>query len=349
MEISDFIFNLLILSFCLIFTKFSKKYSFLLDSYSENHKKFIKRNNETLIIGFSCIPLFIYLFIIFNIKFLLFIPIFYLFGLLSDLDLIRSPRKRFLLQILLFFVLITIFQIKIDKTRLEFLDSLLANNYFNIAFSIFCLMVLMNGSNFIDGINTLLIGYLLIIFFILFLISQNIDADYRLIKIVLIFLSFIFILNFFQLSFLGDGGAYSLSVLVGLLLMDISNSNQLSSFAQYHLSPFFIILLLWYPCFENLFSIIRRVLKKKETVLADNSHLHHYLYQVIKNILKNENYYVNSLTGCIINAYNFIIFYFSRNYFYSSKFCISIILFNITIYICSYYLLKSYLKNNKIS
>jgi UDP-N-acetylmuramyl pentapeptide phosphotransferase/UDP-N-acetylglucosamine-1-phosphate transferase len=195
-------------------------------------------------------------------------------------------------------------------------------------------MVLMNGSNFIDGINTLLIGYLLIIFFILFLINQNINADYRLIKILLIFLSFIFILNFFQLSFLGDGGAYSLSVLVGLFLMDISNNNQLNSFTQYHLSPFFIILLLWYPCFENLFSIIRRVLKKKETVLADNSHLHHYLYRVIKNVFKNENYYINSLTGCIINAYNFIIFYFSRNYFYSSKFCISIIFFNITTILC---------------
>ena len=115
-----------------------------------------------------------------------------------------------------------------------------------------------------------------------------------------------------------------------------------------HLSPFFIILLLWYPCFENLFSIIRRVLKKKETVLADNSHLHHYLYRVIKNVFKNENYYINSLTGCIINAYNFIIFYFSRNYFYSSKFCISIIIFNITVYICSYYFLKSYVKNKKI-
>ena len=44
------------------------------------------------------------------------------------------------------------------------------------------------------------------------------------------------------------------------------------------ISPYFVVLLLWYPCFENLFSIVRRLLSNKKTQQADNYHLHHLIY-----------------------------------------------------------------------
>ena len=59
----------------------------------------------------------------------------------------------------------------------------------------------------------------------------------------------------FNQFFLGDSGAYFLSFFIGFILIEIYNANL-------KISPYFIILLLWYPCFENLFSIIRKLLRK---------------------------------------------------------------------------------------
>ena len=54
---------------------------------------------------------------------------------------------------------------------------------------------------------------------------------------------------------LGDAGAYILSFFVGYLIIKCHNFNP-------NISPYFFITLLWYPCFENLFSIIRKLKNK---------------------------------------------------------------------------------------
>ena len=53
--------------------------------------------------------------------------------------------------------------------------------------------------------------------------------------------------------FMGDSGAYVLGTICGYLLIKVHGENQ-------EISPYFIILLFWYPCFENLFSIIRKII-----------------------------------------------------------------------------------------
>ena len=119
-------------------------------------------------------------------------------------------------------------------------------------------MILINGSNFIDGLNGLFLKYFLLILFILYklnLLTILGFSDQYLYNFFII-LIFIFVLNFINQLFLGDGGAYSLSFLFGFVLIYIYNSTKL-------ITPYFIILLLWYPCFENLFSIIRKVSTKK--------------------------------------------------------------------------------------
>ena len=117
-------------------------------------------------------------------------------------------------------------------------------------------MILINGSNFIDGLNGLLLGYFLLILFILYKLNLLTILIFLIVFIYFfIILIFIFILNFINQLFLGDGGAYSLSFLFGFVLIYIYNSTEF-------ITPYFIILLLWYPCFENLFSIIRKVSTK---------------------------------------------------------------------------------------
>ena len=51
----------------------------------------------------------------------------------------------------------------IDKTNLFFLDYLLNNYLFKIFFSSFCILVFLNGLNFIDGVNNNVVGFLALI------------------------------------------------------------------------------------------------------------------------------------------------------------------------------------------
>ena len=69
--------------------------------------------------------------------------------------------------------------------------------------------------------------------------------------IILIPLSIFIIFNFFGKNFLGDGAAYGLGFLLGYILLKISLLNN-------NVSPYFIANLLWYPAFENLFSILKK-------------------------------------------------------------------------------------------
>ena len=72
-----------------------------------------------------------------------------------------------------------------------------------------------------------------------------------------------------------------------------------------NLNAIFAINLLWYPAFENLFSIIRRYVSNDKVDKADKRHLHSILYLILsKN--KYLNNLSNSLSGVIITLYNFI-------------------------------------------
>ena len=46
-------------------------------------------------------------------------------------------------------MLLTYFDnLKIDDIKIEFFNSFLLNEYFNLIFTVFCLAILINGSNF---------------------------------------------------------------------------------------------------------------------------------------------------------------------------------------------------------
>ena len=111
-------------------------------------------------------------------------------------------------------------------------------------FPVFCLLILINGSNFIDGLNGLMLGYfssivLLIFYFNLYLYLE-IDETFLMNFIIILF--YLFILNINNKLFMGDSGSYVLGLICGYLLINIHQSNP-------SISSFFIVLLLWYPCF----------------------------------------------------------------------------------------------------
>ena len=72
---------------------------------------------------------------------------------------------------------------------------------------------------------------------------------------LIILLITLVLLNLSNILMLGDAGVYILSFFIGYLIITSHISNSV-------ISPYFFITLIWYPCFENLFSIIRKKINK---------------------------------------------------------------------------------------
>ena len=129
--------------------------------------------------------------------------------------------------------------------------------------------------------------------------------------------------------FIGDGGAYMLgfvfSVWVILLQYKIVN-----------ISPFFIILLLWYPCFENLFSIIRKVKLGHSPINPDTNHLHHLIFFYFQKNKKFSKKKSNNISSCLINLFNFLIIYIGSINPYNTSLQLIIIFISILVYVILY-------------
>ena len=66
-------------------------------------------------------------------------------------------------KLAVFLLFVFSYDLQIHSVRLEFLDDILKYKFINYLFVSFCFLIVINGSNFIDGLNTLLIGYYTII------------------------------------------------------------------------------------------------------------------------------------------------------------------------------------------
>ena len=324
--------------FHFIVNKFFLKINFLVDKKeTSEHKKKITTDTKTpLTGGFTFIVFFSFISIEHHYSFLIAIILLYAVGLMSDLNLLTSPIKRIIFQSCLILSFIIINDLSVKTLSLEILDELLNYKLFNIFFLLVCLLVLVNGFNFLDGINTLIITNFIICLFSIYYISNKFQLylDFILVQNLLIILSVIFIFNFFGKSFLGDSGTYSISFVIGIVSINFAYNNYLI------MSPYFIVCLLWYPAIENLFSILRRLFFKKKLSKADNNHLHHFLYLAIKknNFIKN-NLFLNTFTGIIINSYIFLSVFIATFYYDHTKTLLTIILFNVFIYFSLYYYL----------
>ena len=315
------------------------KKNYILSLSGDKHQKFTSRNSIPLTGG---IFLVINFFIIFNsqISFLfLFIFLIFLTGLFSDIKLINSAKLRFFLQSLIVLTLVITFDLKILSTRIIPLDELLKSNYINYIFVSFCILIIVNGSNFIDGLNTLVIGYYLILTIILYNLNlfSKVSIENSLIILWIFFLLAIYILNFTNRLFLGDSGAYFLGFTYSILLIMIYRENQT-------MSPYFIVLLLWYPGFENLFSIIRKFKTKFSPLSPDTNHLHQLMFMFLNKNLLKKKFYANVFAGNIINLYNLIILFFATNDISKTNLQLSLIFVNLFIYLITYFLLKKKLE-----
>ena len=246
-----------------------------------------------------------------------------------------------MIVLLLFFVINNNFIIKnIDDGQI----TLLFNNFPFIAlsFSILGLMFTINGFNFIDGNNGLLLGTTIIILFNFLIYSGNNNHEVDLlISSLLLVVIILFVFNFFSGSILtGDTGSYFLGFLIGTIAILLKNYGLINSYL--------IACIISYPIFELITSFFRRLLiNKKNPFSPDSLHLHSMLFTILRGRFENilSINMINSFTSLVIICYQaFIslgIFYYSYiiGYFYS----FFILLF---LYLCFYLILYNKLKNS---
>ena len=324
---------LLIIPLLIIFINFIfNKKNFLQSLTGDKHQLFVAKNNVPLSGG---VILFIFsiIFFIQKIELFYFLLIF-LIGILSDIKILKSAKVRFLLQGIVIFFLVINFNLYLSDIRVPLLNYLLEYHIFSYIFFSFCLLIVTNGTNFIDGLNGLVINYYL---FILILIL-NIEVINEILNIKIFLLSYIILLiylllfNYLNKLYLGDSGSYLLGVSMGSLLIFIYKE---ISF----ISPFFVVLLLWYPCFENLFSIIRKKRFNLSPLNADNKHLHHLLFYYLNSNYNFTKIFSNNMSSILINLVNFIFFIIGANYVNNSLIQIILIFTLILIYISTYFIL----------
>jgi UDP-N-acetylmuramyl pentapeptide phosphotransferase/UDP-N-acetylglucosamine-1-phosphate transferase len=232
-------------------------------------------------------------------------------------------------------VLIYFLDIRIFNLQLSILNNLI-NSHKMISSIFVCLSLLfiINGCNFIDGFNGLLIIHSIIILVILYFInSQNSNIDY--IKYSILFSIIVcFSVLFFNFPkakiFLGDGGAYFLGSTISLIVIELSNLNKI-------ISPFFFASILFYIFFEVFFSFFRKIFFLSSSPLKpDKKHLHMLLFKFIFSRVKKIEK-ANYLTGLFVNFFYFFLI-FPLLFFYKDKiFCQIYFLILLIIYLFSYF------------
>jgi len=288
---------LLVINFVL-----SKK-KFLIDKPEFANHKYKHKNIIPLSGGIYFFLSLIYLsnFNNFEIKILIFLLPFLLIGILADIRKEFSPKLRLIFQIFFLFIIVYFNEIKISSIDFVLFDQFLENKLFNFFFVIFCLVTVLNGHNFMDGLNGLVVGnFILILLSIYYIDSQLHEDSSKLIEIVqnLIIISIVFFLfNIFGKCFLGDNGIYIFSIFISLVIILFIEK------FQGLVSPLLAAIFLWYAAFENLFSILRRFRNKKIVYSADKLHLHslvkNFLFFKFKKKISFQN--INTISALLIN------------------------------------------------
>ena len=150
----ELIFFILFLILIYPVNELIKKSNFLPSQTGESHQNFLGKKNVPLSGGFFILIFFTFL-TYKNYYLCLSIIVFYLLGISSDKKYLISPKIRFILQMIFVLLFVNFFEIRISDLRNDYLSSLLENNIISVIFVVLCLLVLINGSNFIDGLNGL--------------------------------------------------------------------------------------------------------------------------------------------------------------------------------------------------
>ena len=321
---SVFFLTILIILFNLIFyLKFDVISNFAF--FDKPDGKLKRHSKPTSLIGGLVILINLYLIIFFLIlldidnsifknnflnAIILLSTLFYLVGLIDDLKNLTPNIKLLSLILSIFFVAYLFPEIKLELIRLSFLKKTYYFNEYSFLFTTLSFLLLANAINMFDGINLQIILFSLFVF-VVFIIKGFLSIFFILLSISFIFLG---LLNFKNKVFIGDGGCYLISALLGCSFIYPYQYYDNFLFGD----EIFIILLI--PSIDMLRLFILRIICKKHPFKGDLNHLHHK----VDNFVKNKNLTV-LITICLCVFPSFLMILEFKTYY--------ILIINLIIYL----------------
>ena len=282
-------------------------------------------NKDILPLG-GIILIFIFLLniISFSSEILICFFLIFILGFFSDTKIVNNPSARFILMILVIISFIFYSGLTISPKNFPVIAKLMENRLFNLFFLLICIVLVINGSNFIDGVNNNLNFYFFYFNIIIMIIKYTNQIDYSYNLIFFFFSIIFFFFNHKNILMLGDSGSYVIGFIIATEIIYLTNELE-------DISKYFAIIMVIYPCYEVLFSVIRKTIIKINPLYPDKKHLH--------LILIRKNNYNHFRTSFVINLFNFIIFLLGL-YFYKDDI---VLIFLILTYIICYNIYHQFL------
>ena len=239
--------------------------------------------------------------------------IIFIFSFYEDLKQSLSPVFRLLVLFLGSLIFISFTKLPdINITLLNFAND---QSFIKAILFILSLMLLMNGFNFIDGLNGLssfnFFSILLSVIYIGHFYNDDVLVNITLSIFIISIIIFSF--NFpFGKIFLGDSGSYIYALFSGALIIFLFERNS-------QLPTLLAMVILAYPITEMIFSILRKLFNKYSPLKPDLKHLHHLVFKRTNGSLKTRN----NLASLLMLPFcftPFLITYLSLNYYLDKNF-----------------------------
>ena len=200
---------------------------------------------------------------------------FFIMGLIDDYKILSSSFK------LVLFIISTLIYLWADKSIL--IDSLVFSSInkklhlmnFNFVFTFLCIIIFVNAFNFYDGSNGQIGFYSILVLFYLY--YKTSDLEFIIISVPILFF---LILNLKSETFIGNSGTYFLGFFISIIIINVYKSS------NFDLRADEIVLIMFYPVFDSLRLFIERLTKKKNPLIGDKNHIHHYLLNKFKKNYK---------------------------------------------------------------
>lgn len=279
----------------------------------DKKRKLHKKETSTIagiLLGVLLIPFFLILKELYQVNnSLIFFSIMYVFvlaisGIFDDIKNI-SANQKFIIFIISTFILILLNEsLVVEKIYFEYFDKYIYLFGTSIIFTVFCIILLINSFNLIDGKNGIFLSYIAFLF-IIFFFQNNI---YFKIYIILIFILIIF--NVQGKFFSGNSGTNIGSAFFAIITLYYYNTKQIMPISGNILTAEIIFLIFIIPGIDMLRVFAERFAKKKHPFAPDNNHLHHLMCNIINEKIVFIPYsilfslpYITSLVITIENLY----------------------------------------------
>ena len=208
------------------------------------------------------------------------LPVF-LAGLAEDVGIGASPKVRLMGAMVSGALMIWFTGQTIHSVGIPILDPVMGFLPVSILFTVFATAGVSHSFNLVDGLNGLAIGISLVAATALALIAQSTNdilVAYLAGAVVIVVVGLLAVNYPFGSLFLGDAGAYTLGHVIAWIAVLLMARNP-------EISPWAVLLAVFWPIMDTLAAILRRTVNKAPADAPDKMHFHHVVLRVIQRKL----------------------------------------------------------------